>query len=89
MLQSIWLHILGQETVVAQKKITMAIGYTDWGASLHCISCWHCRSGHDYRYTCVDWAETAYSISLIGKTQAKLRRSWWRCCFGKCSLNKI
>lgn len=49
LLESVGMHILGQEAVVEEKEITVAVGHAGWCSCWYRSSRWDCCSCHDYR----------------------------------------
>lgn len=53
LLESIRLHVLGNQAMVAQEETALAARHTRWCAGHDCPSRWHCCARHDHRYETV------------------------------------
>lgn len=70
--QSVGLHVLGQEAVVAQEEAALAAGHARRGARRHCAGRRHRGAGHDHRHSGVGRPQSAQSLQ--GRRQAQAQR---------------
>ena len=64
-LQSVWLHVLGEEAMESQEKDSLAAGYVSWGSAGHWIGRWDRCTCNDHWHSCLGWKKGQFQYVVM------------------------